>query len=131
MTQCLIVDASRVIRRVTARILEDLKIEALEAEDGSVALDGCRHTMPDAILLDAHTPSVSAIEFLRVLRREEGGTTPVVVFCTTENDADAITAAVTAGANDFLLKPYDRESLENKLAELGLLGVDRAEHARL
>jgi len=131
MKQCLIVDGSRVIRRVAARLLEDLNIEALEAEDGSAALDGCRHKMPDAILLDAHTTAVTAIEFLRVLRREQGGTTPVVVFCTTENDADAITAAVTAGANDFLLKPFDRESLENKLAELGLLGLDSAEHARL
>lgn len=131
MTQCLIVDASRVIRRVTARILEDLKIEAFEAEDGSIALDACRHRMPDVILLDAYTPGVSAIDFLRQLRRQAGGAAPAVVFCTTENDSDAIAAAVTAGANDFLLKPFDRESLENKLAELGLLSVDRAEHARL
>ena len=56
---------------------------------------------------------------------------PVAIFCTTENDSDEIALAVNAGANDFLLKPFDRESLENKLAEVGLLGGERAGHARL
>ncbi len=54
----------------------------------------------------------------------------VAIFCTTENDSDDIAMAVNAGANDFLLKPFDRESLENKLAEVGVLGGERAGHAR-
>lgn len=74
---------------------------------------------------------MSAVEFLRLLRRDPNGAGPVVIFCTTENDTDEITAAVGAGANDYLLKPFDRESLENKFAELSLLGVERAGHARL
>lgn len=131
MKQCLIVDGSRVIRKVAARILEDLGFEATEAEDGASALEACRHKMPEIILVDAHLPPMGSIEFLRLLRREVNGAIPVAVFCTTENDSDEITTAVNAGANDFLLKPFDRESLENKLAELNLVGVARAGHARL
>ena len=131
MKQCLIVDGSRVIRRVAARILEDLQFEATEAEDASSAIEACRHKMPDAILLDGHLAAMSAVEFLRLLRRDANGAGPVVIFCTTENDTDEITDAVGAGANDYLLKPFDRESLENKFAELSLLGVERAEHASL
>jgi two-component system chemotaxis response regulator CheY len=130
MKQALVVDSSRVIRRVASRILEELQFEATEAEDGSSAMEACRHRMPDAILLDAHLASMSAIEFLRVLRREASSAATVVIFCTTENDEHDIATAVAAGANDFLLKPFDRESLEAKLAEVGLIDVERAGHAR-
>ena len=86
MKQCLIVDGSRVIRRVAARILEDLKFEAVEAEDGASALEACRHKMPDAILVDGHLPDMPSADFLRTLRREANGGNPVAIFCTTEND---------------------------------------------
>lgn len=56
MKQCLIVDGSRVIRRVAARILEDLQFEATEAEDASSAIEACRHKMPDAICSMATSP---------------------------------------------------------------------------
>lgn len=131
MKQCLIVDGSRVIRRVAARILEDLKFETAEAENGHSALEACRHKMPDAVLVDAHLQDMPAADFVRNLRREPKGSGPVVIYCTTENDSDEIALAVSAGANDFLLKPFDRESLENKLAEVGLLGGGQAEHARV
>lgn len=131
MKQCLVVDGSRVIRRVAARILEDLKFETMEAENGASALEACRHKMPDAILVDAHLHDMPSADFVRNLRREAKGTTPTVIFCTTENDSDEIAFAVAAGANDFLLKPFDRESLENKFAEVGLLSDGQAEHARV
>src|SRR6185437_4583879 len=130
MKQCLIVDGSRVIRRVAARLLEDLKFEAVEAEDGASALEACRHNMPDAILVHARLSDMPTGDFLRNLRRDANGGNPVAIFCTTENDSDEIAMAVNAGANDFLLKPFDRESLENKLAEVGLLSGERAGHAR-
>lgn len=131
MKQCLIVDGSRVIRRVAARILEDLKFETAEAENALSALEACRHEMPAAILVDAHLPDMPAADFMRNLRREPKGAGPVIIFCTTENDSDEIALAVSAGANDFLLKPFDRESLENKFAEVGLLSGGQAGHARV
>ena len=121
MKKCLVVDDSRVIRKVARKILEELKFEINEAEDGAAALEACRETMPDAILLDWGMPNMSGLEFLRALRRENGGTKPVVVMCTSENDVSQVTEAVGAGANEYLLKPFDRKTVEAKFAEAGLL----------
>jgi two-component system chemotaxis response regulator CheY len=77
--------------------------------------------MPDAILLDGNLANMSGVEFLRTLRREAGGSKPVVVLCTSENDVANITEAVGAGANDYLVKPFDRELVEATFVEVGLL----------
>ena len=121
MKQCLIVDDSRVIRKVARRILEELKFGIDEAEDGAEALEICRRQMPDAILLDWNMPNMSGIEFLRVLRREPSGSKPIVVFCTTENDVAHITEAIGAGANEYIMKPFDKDIVEAKFAEAGLM----------
>jgi len=121
MKSCLVVDDSRVIRKVARRILEDLRFQIDEAADGLEALNACRRTMPDAILLDWNMPVMSGIEFLRQLRREDGGERPVVVFCTTENDVDHITEALKAGANEYIMKPFDGEIIQSKFTEVGLI----------
>lgn len=121
MKHCLVVGDSRVIRKVACRILEQLKFVAEEAEDAAGALDACRARMPEAILLDGQLPQPSGIEFLRSLRRERGGENPIVVFCTTENDISRISEAMGAGANDFIMKPFDRGILADKLAQIGLI----------
>jgi two-component system chemotaxis response regulator CheY len=121
MKQCLIVDDSRVIRKVARRILEELKFGIDEAEDGSDALEICRRKMPDAILLDWNMPNMSGIEFLRALRREPSGGKPIVVFCTTENDIAHITEAIGAGANEYIMKPFDKDIVEAKFVEAGLM----------
>ncbi|MBS0469575.1 MAG: response regulator [Proteobacteria bacterium] len=121
MRNCLVVDDSRVIRKVACRILQDLKFDTNEAEDGLAALAACRSNMPELILLDWNMPNMNGIEFLKTLRRERGGDHPVVVFCTTENDVAHITEALGAGANEYIMKPFDREIMEAKLAEVGLV----------
>jgi two-component system chemotaxis response regulator CheY len=121
MRQCLVVDDSRVLRKIARRILQELQYSVDEAEDGAAALDFCRRSMPDAILLDWNMPTMSGIEFLRALRREPAGDKPVVVYCTTENDIAHITDAIGAGANEYLIKPYDKEIVEAKFAEAGLM----------
>jgi two-component system, chemotaxis family, chemotaxis protein CheY len=119
--QCLIVDDSRVIRKVARKIVEQLSFAAEEAEDGPAALEICRKAMPDAILLDCNMPNLSGVEFLRALRREAGGDKPVVVYCTIEHDVPHLTEVIGAGANEYLLKPFDRESVQSKFAEVGLM----------
>lgn len=121
MKSCLVVDDSRVIRKVACRILADLGFATAEAEDGVTALEACRQTMPDMILLDWSMPNMTGIEFLRALRRDRGGDKPVVVFCTTENDVAHITEALGAGANEYIMKPFDRAIIEAKLAEVGFV----------
>ena len=121
MKHCLVVDDSSVIRKVARRILEDLNFEITEAEDGQAALDICRRQMPEAILLDWNMPIMDGLEFLAQLRREPEGKTPKVVFCTTENDVAHIAKALRAGADEYIMKPFDREIVEAKFAEVGLI----------
>ena len=121
MKTCLIVDDSRVVRKVAARIVRDLKFDILEAGDGAEALRMCRETMPDAILLDWNMPVMNGLDFLRALRREEDGKKPLVVFCSIENDAKHINEALRSGADEFIMKPFDADILESKFAEVGLV----------
>lgn len=121
MKNCLIVDDSRVTRKIARRILEDLQFGVEEAEDGREGLEICRRKMPDAILLDCGMPGMPGVEFLRVLRREPSGNAPIVVYCTIENDISLITEAVTAGANQFMLKPFDREIVKEAFTQAGLI----------
>jgi two-component system chemotaxis response regulator CheY len=122
MKQCLIVDDSSVVRKVARRIMEELEFEVREAEEGAQALDMCRKGMPDLILLDWSMPIMDGVEFLAHLRKElTDGEKPKVVFCTTENDVAQIAKAMRAGADDFLMKPFDRDIVEAKLQEVGAL----------
>ena len=121
MKKCLVVDDSRVIRKVARKILEEMKFGVDEAEDGGAALEICRRKMPDAILLDWNMPTMSGVDFLRALRREPSGGKPVVVYCTTENDLTVITEAMGAGANEYIMKPFDRETMIATFTEAGLV----------
>lgn len=121
MKTCLVVDDSRVIRKVARRVLEDIGFEIAEAADGMEALAWCRAAMPDAVLLDWNMPVMNGIDFLRQLRAEPGGAAPKVIFCTVENSPDYIRAALEAGADEYIMKPFDGDIIEAKFAEAGLL----------
>ena len=120
MKSCLIVDDSKVIRKVARHILETLDFAVDEAEDGRVALDRCDVAMPDVILLDWNMPVMSGMEFLRALRTSDVAPQPKVVFCTTENDIAHIRAAIDAGADEYVMKPFDRDTLQAKLQIVGV-----------
>jgi two-component system, chemotaxis family, chemotaxis protein CheY len=118
---CLVVDDSRVIRKVARRIIEDMGFDVSEAGDGQEALAWCRSSMPDAILLDWNMPVMTGIDFLRHLRAERGGDRPRVVFCTVENDVRSISEAIDAGAAEYIMKPFDTDIVQSKFVEAGLL----------
>lgn len=121
MKSCLVVDDSKVVRMVARKILEGLNFEIEEAENGKIAMDACLKRMPDVILLDWNMPVMSGIEFLEKLRATPGGDMPKVVFCTTENDMAHIQRAMTAGANEYIMKPFDRDIVQSKFEQVGLL----------
>jgi len=121
MKTCLVVDDSSVIRKVARRILEGLEFEIMEAENGEEAIETCKRQLPDAILLDWNMPKMDGYDFLRVLRRLPGGDGPKVVFCTTENDVAHIARALHAGANEYIMKPFDKDIVEAKFQEVGLI----------
>jgi two-component system chemotaxis response regulator CheY len=118
---CLVVDDSRVVRRVARMILEGQGYVVEEAADGRIALDSCRDHLPDAVLVDWNMPNMNGIEFLQALRREFGPDKPPVVFCTTETEMSFVTRAIEAGAQEFIMKPFDREILVGKFEQAGLL----------
>ena len=120
MKNCLIIDDSRVIRKVSRHILESLDFAVDEAENGKEGLDRCIHEMPDAILLDWNMPVMTGIEFLTQLRKQPGGDKPKVVFCTTENDVAHIREAISAGADEYIMKPFDHETLQIKMQLVGM-----------
>ncbi|HET6306017.1 MAG TPA: response regulator [Rhodopila sp.] len=118
---CLVVDDSRVVRKVARRILESNGFEVTEAADGQLALEECRRHLPDCVLLDWNMPVMDGITFLQELRREFGPDNPLVVFCTTENDMGHIEAAISHGAQEYIMKPFDEDILTGKFAQVGLL----------
>jgi two-component system, chemotaxis family, chemotaxis protein CheY len=120
MKTCLVVDDSKVIRKVARHILETLDFRVTEAGDGQEALDSCMAETPDVILLDWNMPVMSGMEFLRALRDSTIAHRPKVVFCTTENGMAHIRAAIEAGADEYVMKPFDRETLESKLQIVGV-----------
>ena len=129
MKTCLVVDDSSVVRKIARRILEEMELEIVEAEDGEKALEVCKRALPDAVLLDWNMPIMDGYEFLGNLRRMPGGDTPKVVFCTTENGIDHIARALEAGANEYIMKPFDKVIVAAKFMEVGLVqqtsvGVD-------
>lgn len=118
MRRCLIVDDSDVIRKVTRSILERIGWTVEEAENGQEGLERCKVGAPDVILLDWHMPVMSGIDFMTALRSAGIGKRPYVIYCTTENDPIDIGRAFTCGVDDYLLKPYSRDMIEAKLADI-------------
>ena len=120
MRLCLIIDDSRIIRKVARRIVEGLGFDVEEAADGAEALAFCAATMPDVVLVDWNMPVMDGMTFLRRLRASPGGDGPKVLFCTIETDPDRIADALDAGADEYVMKPFDGEILGLKFADVGM-----------
>src|SRR3984957_14340106 len=114
MKTCLVVDDSSVIRKVARRILEGLDFQIIEAEDGEKALEVCKRGLPEAILLDWNMPIMDGYEFLGNLRRVPGAAQPTVGCCTPENAVARIARALHAGANEYIMKPFDKDIVTAK-----------------
>jgi two-component system chemotaxis response regulator CheY len=120
MKRCLIADPSEIIRRVARHFLEEAGFEIIEAEAATEALEVCKHRAPDIVLLDWHLPEMTTIEFMSALRFIGGGKRPFVIYCTTDSDPADLERAFSAGADAYLIKPFDRDSLVGTFAENGL-----------
>lgn len=116
---CLIVDDSRVIRKVSSKIARSLGYVPVEAENGGEALARCKQAMPDLVLTDWNMPEMDGIEFVAKLRAIPTPKEPVVVFCTSNGEAKDIHAGIAAGADDYIVKPFDEAALRAKLEKLG------------
>lgn len=104
---------------VSRRIVETIGYEVTEAENGQEALAKCKAAMPDLILLDWNMPVMGGIEFISELHRIGGAMRLKVVFCTTNSNALDIHKGIEAGAHEYVIKPFDHETLLTKLQGIG------------
>ena len=119
----LIVDDSRFVRGYLRGLLEEKGIECEEAGDGQQALQRLRESMPfDLVLLDWNMPVMNGLDML-IEMRSTGYDDAKVMMVTTEAENDFIVRALNAGADEYLMKPFDDEALTEKLALLGLVEV--------
>ncbi len=118
---CLVVDDSKVTRRVTKETLQRAGLRVSEAANGLEALMSCREALPDCVLLDWNMPVMNGIECLDALRSEFGPDKPIVILCTIESEIGFIVRAVESGAQEYVMKPFNDEILLGKFSQLRLL----------
>jgi two-component system, chemotaxis family, chemotaxis protein CheY len=114
MKLCLIVDNSSVVRKVAKYVLNSMGYEVIEAENGQQAIEQCQLRLPDAILIDRDMPLMGGQDFLTMFIRTLKKRKPYIVYSTIENDTLDIARALSMGADDYVLKPYERDDLISK-----------------
>lgn len=120
MPTCLIVDDSAIMRSIARKMLRQLGYECEEAGDGAEALDRLRSRAADLVLLDWEMPGMDGLQTLKALRAEDWGRRPKVVMCTSLKEMERMVAAIDAGADEYVMKPYDTGILAGKLSAVGL-----------
>jgi two-component system, chemotaxis family, chemotaxis protein CheY len=122
MKKLLLVDDSRAVRLAARRIIAPLGFDLYDAEDGADALRVIREQGDiEAVLLDWNMPVMDGLTFLKTLRSSSDIVQPKVVMCTTENDLPKIVEAISAGANEYIMKPFTEEIVREKLAGAGII----------
>jgi two-component system chemotaxis response regulator CheY len=121
MKRCLIADQSEIIRKVARHYLEQMSLEVLEADSADKALAICRDTKIDALILDWRLPGMTPVEFLSALRFAGGAKhRPLIIYATSENDPADISRALSAGADTYMMKPFDQGAFLDTIASTGL-----------
>jgi two-component system, chemotaxis family, chemotaxis protein CheY len=116
---CLIVDDSRVVRKVSRPMIESFGYAVIEAENGEEALARCKANMPGLVMLDWDMPVMSGLQFVTQLRALEATHRPKVVFCTSRTETQDIFKGIEAGADEYVTKPFTAASLRAKLERIG------------
>ena len=122
MKTCLIVDDSKIVRKVVRRIVEVFGFEILEAENGKEAVDQARAHTVDVIILDWNMPIMDGMECMKQIRADASIVAqPKIIFCTTENEFSKIQLAMMNGADEYVMKPFDEAIIAGKLLQLGII----------
>ena len=122
MARILVVDDMMTIRRILRTLLTNMGHVVDEADNGQNALKMLEGgTCYDLVISDWNMPVMDGYEFLRELRKLPGGQAPKVVFCTTENEVAQIARAIHAGADEYIMKPFDKDIIAAKFQEVGLV----------
>ena len=120
--RALVVDDSRAIRSVIGRILKELNFEVLEAGNGKEALERLKqHGQPDVALVDWNMPEMNGLEFVRAVRADANLRKLPMMMVTTETEMEQVAKALAAGASEYIMKPFTKDMIVEKLSLLGIL----------
>ena len=110
------------MRRILGMHLSDLNAEVFEAENGKHALE-VLHSMdpaPELVLVDWNMPEMNGIDFVRAVRSDPNYRNLTLMMVTTETEMGQMAAALAAGANEYVMKPFTKDALIDKITLLGL-----------
>jgi two-component system chemotaxis response regulator CheY len=123
--QALVVEDSRAMRTILTRILHGLGADVEQVEDAAKALEYfAGHDVPDLALVDWHLPGMNGLELVSTLRSDDRFSPMSIMMVTTECELDEISAALAAGANEYLIKPFTQEAVAEKLSLMGIGGEE-------
>ncbi len=121
MRKALVIDDSQAIRTLLGSILETMKFDVTEAGDGREALKCLRALgQVDVALVDVVMPEMDGIAFVQAVRAEQMYKNIPLMMVTTESDKEQIAKAMQAGANEYVMKPFNKQMIQEKLAILGI-----------
>jgi two-component system, chemotaxis family, chemotaxis protein CheY len=126
MVRVLVIDDSRAIRAVLRRMLVEMGFEVAEAGNGREALAVLAGDRPDLCLVDWNMPEMDGLSFVQAVRADAAFAEMPLLMVTTESEMERVIEALTAGANEYLMKPFTKDALEAKLELLGVLGPSLA-----
>ena len=123
MERAIVIDDSRAIRRILGETMRELGFEVCEASDGAEALQTLDRVGPPVqlMLVEWNMPRMNGLEFVNQVRRDDRFSASLVVMVTTETSVDQMSKALDAGANEYVMKPFTKEIIEDKLRILGIL----------
>ncbi len=122
MMNALIVDDSRPIRRIETEIMRELGFDTCEACHGKQALERLQSApLPDVVLVDWNMPEMDGLEFIKAVRADARFSGLVILMVTTETETDQMLRALSAGADEYLMKPFQKEALIDKLRLVGVV----------
>lgn len=119
--RALVIDDSRTTRMIVGRILREIGFEVMEAGNGQEALTKLDEVgSVDLAMVDWNMPEMTGIEFVRAVRAESAYDEMKMMMVTTESEVEQVAAALEAGANEYAMKPFTKEVIQEKLALLGI-----------
>lgn len=121
MPQCLVADDSKVIRMILSKIMNNMKYDVIEAEDGEEVVELCETKEPDLIIMDTKLPILDGIDAMYKIREMQKIKQPKIIFCSSITDPQKIREALDGGADDYIMKPFDEEIILSKLEILNLV----------
>ena len=122
MSKAMVVDDSKAIRMILSRTLSEAGYEVCQAANGREALSLLGQTCDvSLILVDWNMPQMNGLEFVRQIRSDQRYASVLLMMVTTETEIDQMVAALDAGANEYVMKPFTKEIIEDKLRLLGAL----------